>query len=135
MRGVVWALAAFLTLGSVSFAEGQRRHPWIRRVTLAAACAASFWDVQTTSVGIRNGAREANPLFADAQGRPRWGRIVGFKAGVCAASFVAEEHFARQGPSDRFWIGVNTISAGSFGAIAVRNLKVAADPAKAPASQ
>ena len=38
MRGVVWALAAILTFGSVSFAEGQRRHPWIRRVTLAAAC-------------------------------------------------------------------------------------------------
>jgi hypothetical protein len=131
VRRIACALAAILTFASVSFAQEyqrSRQHPWLRRVTLAAACATSFWDLHTTSVGVSNGAREANPLFADPLGRPRWGRMIGFKAGTCAASALAEEHFTRQRPSDRFWIGVNTFTAGSFTAVAIRNVKVAGAP-------
>ena len=138
MRASIVAVAVLIAVASPATSQesGRGRHPWLRRVTLAAACAASFWDVQTTSAGAAQGFREANPLFADPQGRPRWGRIVGFKAGACAASFVAEERFARRGgPSDRFWVGVNAASAASFSAIAIRNIKIIHESAPSPAVQ
>ena len=131
MRASAAALAVLLLFGSPATSQETRRgrHPWLRRATLAAACAASFWDLQTTHAGAALGARESNPLFADPQGRPRWGRIVGFKAGACAASFVAEERFSRGGPSDRFWVGINAATAATFSAIAVRNLRIAGQSA------
>jgi hypothetical protein len=137
MEGIV-RVALSAVLGVLLFAppaaaqEPHRsRHTWLRRITLAGACAASFWDLQTTRLGISQGARETNPLFTDAQGRPRWGRMIGFKAGACAASVVAEEHFARRGSSGTFWTAMNGISAGSFAAIAIRNRQIAGQPAPA----
>ena len=136
MRASVAALAVLLAFGSPARSQENRgRHPWLRRVTLAAACAASFWDVQTTHAGVAQGAREANPLFADPQGHPRWGRLIGFKAGACAASFVAEERFARSGLSDRFWVGVNSASAAGFSAIAIRNIQLTRQSAPSAAAR
>jgi hypothetical protein len=130
VRTVLWAFLALhmFNLPAASQEPHRQRHPWLRRITLAGVCAASVWDIQTTRVAIMQGARETNPLFSDAQGRPRWGRIVGFKAGVCASSFVAEEYFARRGSSDTFWTAINGISAGGFTAIAIRNRRIAGAP-------
>jgi hypothetical protein len=136
VRTLSSTLALFLVLQSTALAaEHKGHHPWLRRLTLAAACAASFWDVQTTRDGIAAGGQEDNPLFSGPQGRPRWGRIVGFKAGTCAASWIAEEHFANRGSSDRFWIGVNTVSAGSLAGVALHNLRVADGPAATPSGK
>ena len=58
----------------------------------------------------------------------RWGRMIGFKAGACAASVVAEEHFARRGSSGVFCTAMNGIGAGSFAVIAIRNRQIAGQP-------
>lgn len=72
-------------------AEQERpRYPWLRRITWAAGCAASFWDAQATISAVRRGADEGNPLPVNQQGAPRWGRIVAFKAGTCASTFAVE---------------------------------------------
>lgn len=129
MRGVA-AILVFLFASSAFAGEQPRGRHWVRRLTLAAACAASFWDAHSTAVAVRAGARETNPIFADGLGRPRWGRILGFKAGACAASIVIQERFDRRPNSDRFWTGINTGAAGLFSAAAIRNLKVASEPAR-----
>ena len=80
MVRVVCAFALLLWVCAPAQAEdngGGRK--WLRRATMAAACAASFWDIQTTRTAVRHGAYEANRLFADAGGNPRWGRMIGFK--------------------------------------------------------
>ena len=115
----------FFVSPAISQEPHRAHHPWLRRITLAGACAASFWDLQTTRAGVARGATEANPLFADVQGRPRLGLMIGFKAGVCAASFATEEHFARRRGSDAFWTTVNGINAVGFAAIAIHNRSVA----------
>ena len=127
MRGVS-ATLVFLFASSAFAGEQPRGRHWLRRLTLAAACAASFWDAHATTVAVRAGARETNRLFADPQGRPRWGRILGFKAGACAASFVVQERFDRRRNADPFWTGINAATVGLFSTAAIRNLKVAAKP-------
>jgi hypothetical protein len=135
VRVLVSALAILLALSPAAPAQQNHsfRHPWLRRITLAAACGASFWDLQTTRQSVSHGAREANPLLADSQGRPRFGRIVGFKTGTCLASFVVEERLARHSPSDRFWIGLNCATAGAFVGLSIHNLRV--PPPTSPPSQ
>ena len=81
-------LLLVVCLAHPALCEG--RH-WVRRLTLAASCAASFWDVQTTRAAVARGGREANGFFADANGNPRWGRMIGVKAGLCGAMALVEE--------------------------------------------
>jgi hypothetical protein len=97
---------------------------WLRRATLAAACAASFWDVQTTRTAIARGAREGNGFFADTAGYPRWGRMIGFKVGVCGGSILAEELLFRRS-RDVPWTGLNTGLAAFYSTTAVHNIRVA----------
>src|SRR5579872_1734580 len=89
---------------------------WVRRITLAAGCAASLgFDTFTTRRAVAAGALESNGLLSDSQGRPRWGRVIGIKAGVCAGSvFVQERHSTWQSPpSDWTFTGVNLgVTAG-----------------------
>jgi hypothetical protein len=124
------AVSLVFLLSSTAWAGEGSRGKWLRRVTLAAACTASFWDVHSTAVAVRSGARELNPLLADARGRPRWGRIIGFKAGACAASAVVQERFTHNAAGKRFWTGINASSAGIFSAAAIHNLKVAGRPSQ-----
>jgi hypothetical protein len=126
VRGLAAMLVFFFA--SSAFAQQAPRGRWLRRITAAAACAASYWDAHTTAIAVRNGAREVNPLFADPLGRPRWGRIIGFKAASCAASFAVQEHFTRRRSSNHFWTGINVATTGIFSTVAIRNLKVAARP-------
>jgi hypothetical protein len=123
VRVVVCLLCLALALPGADLSLRPRRH-WLRRITWAAGCAASFWDAQTTASAARRGALEANPLFADAQGAPRWGRIVAFKAGTCAGSFVVEQIAARRGRSDWYWTAINTAAAGAFTGAAIHNMSL-----------
>lgn len=118
-------LALVVCLAHPAFCEG--RH-WVRRLTLAASCAASFWDVQTTRAAVARGAREANGFFADANGRPRWGRMVGVKAGLCGAMAVVEELGFRGRRADLSFSAVNTGLAGYYTAVALHNRAVARAP-------
>ncbi len=115
-----WVLALVVCLAHPAMAEG--RH-WLRRAALAASCAASFWDVQTTRTAVARGAREANGLFADAAGNPRWGRIAGIKAGLCLGMVAAQEVVFKK--SHVPWTPLNTGLAGYFSVIALRNRAVA----------
>jgi len=100
------------------------RHHWLRRITWAAGCAASFWDAQTTLTAVRRGAVESNPLLANQQGAPRWGRIIALKAGTCAGTFVAETVLTRHRDSDWYWSATNAGIAASFAGAAIHNIRV-----------
>ena len=102
---------------------------WLRRVTAAAACAASFWDLQTTSTGVRYGGREGNAFLADAQGRPRWGRMIGVKAGLCGGMLLAQElgvRHVRKSTASYAWTAMNAALAARFLSVSLQNRRVAA---------
>ena len=105
-----------------------RRASFFRRATLAASCAATFWDYQTTAEGAGYGAKEGNRTFADANGRPRLKLLLTVKAGVCGLSALAQEtHWfgrKRDRLMDPVWTGINTGLAERFAAAAVHNLDV-----------
>lgn len=123
-------------------AEELRAKPkrvWIRRVTLAAGCAASIaFDSWSTRRVIAAGGVEQNGLLANAQGAPRWGRIAGMKAGFCGTSLLMQEtHLfgarvgAWEGPkSDLTWTGVNAATAGIYTVVGFHNLRLAKDLSK-----
>ena len=130
-----------LLLATCSQAADLVEHPatskrvWIRRITLASACAASLgFDAVTTHRAVSAGAVESNGLLADSQGRPQWGRVIGIKAGMCAASaFLQERHSAWQSPrSDWTFTGVNLGVTAGYTWIGLRNLRVADDLLKKP---
>jgi hypothetical protein len=124
--GLCVLLLGCVGLPGISSAEQSPRQ-WVRRVTLAASCAASAWDVQTTASAIGRGGRESNGLFADPLGRVRWGRMIGFKAGVCGAMLAGQElrlfgrHTRRK---DDIWIGINSGVAARFTIASVKNRAV-----------
>jgi len=132
MRLVV-TLFVFVFLGVPSVSHAQRPRIWLRRVTLAASCAASAWDVQTTASAIGRGARESNNMFTDPLGRARWGRMIGFKAAVCGGMAAAQEWKPLASPrlggsrpvKDDVWIGVNTGFTTRFVFASIRNRSVA----------
>ena len=116
-------------LGLPGVAEAQTsRGKWLRRVTLAASCAASAWDIQTTAAAINRGGRESNGLFADPLGRPRWGRVISFKVGLCGGMIASQELnlWGRPTPlKDNLWIGINTGLTTRFTVASVRNRALA----------
>lgn len=130
MKPILWVVALVVCFAHTARAEG--RH-WLRRATLAASCAASLWDIETTRTAVARGAREANGFFADSAGNPRWGRIIGVKAGLCLGMAAAQEVILRQ--SSVPWTPLNTGLAGYFTVIALRNRGVAnsVDRPRAPA--
>ncbi|GEM_PF-1755717 len=103
---------------------------WVRRITLGAACAASLgFDTVSTHRAVIAGAVETNGLLADSQGRPQWGRVIGIKAGACAASaFLQERHYSWSSPrSDWTFTGVNLSTTAAYAFVGIRNLKLAND--------
>jgi hypothetical protein len=129
------ALLCSLVLASITITPGfsqeraSTKRTWLRRLTLAGACAASLWDVRTTQSAVASGAYETNALFSDRAGNPRFGRMVGFKLGACAGMGVAQEFglFGRARNSDSGWIAANTSMAGTFAAISIYNKSVASN--------
>jgi|SRR6478672_4897503 len=132
LSGIV-VIAACLLLPSVSFGE-QRPRVWLRRITLAASCAASAWDVQTTSSAIGRGGRESNNMFTDPLGQVRWGRMIGFKAVLCGGMAAVQEIkplangrlWGREAVKDDLWIGINTGITARFVFSSIRNRSVTA---------
>lgn len=117
----VW-VAALLVCLSESAPAQKRGHPWIRRITLAASCAASFWDLQTTRAAVSQGAFEGNRFLANADGSPRWGRIIGLKAGLCGGMVLTEVLVGRK--HETASIAVNSALAGLYSAAAIHNYQV-----------
>lgn len=130
---LILGIAALVCLGmpAVSLAE-QRPRVWLRRATLAASCAASAWDVQTTASAIARGGRESNNMFTDPLGRVRWGRMIGFKAALCGGMAATQELkpfagarlWGSQPVKDNIWIGVNTGFTTRFLLASIRNRSV-----------
>jgi hypothetical protein len=100
----------------------------LRRVSLASACAASFWDYATTREGAALGAVERNPLMAGHDSRPRLALMLGLKIGMCGFSAFAQESRAmrafRSGPMEKLAAGVNFAMAANFARVAIRNRSV-----------
>jgi hypothetical protein len=97
-------------------------HPWLRRALVAASCAASVWDAQSTNEAVSRGAREGNGFLADASGRPLWGRIAAVKGGLCAGSVLGEIFWGRK--HETLGMAVNGTLTGAFAAAAIHNLRV-----------
>ncbi len=105
---------------------------WIRRATLAAGCAASLvFDTLSTRRATNAGAVESNGLFASPQGSPQWGRMIGFKAGLCGATAVMEEthmfHAWKNPNADWTWTGVNAATTALYTWTGFHNMKLAND--------
>jgi len=103
--------AALLLVGQGS---AQATPKWVRRATLVAACAASATDAATT---WRDGLRESNPLLRAANGGPSMPRVIGLKAGFCAASAWSQE----RGAHNTLYSFTNLGTAGLFGWAAWHN--------------
>ncbi|MGH7194281.1 MAG: hypothetical protein ACREJM_12240 [Candidatus Saccharimonadales bacterium] len=103
---------------------------WIRRVTLAASCAASLvFDTISTQRAVAAGGVESNGLLANSEGRPDWGRMIGMKAGLCGASLFMQESRTfgqwRGSKSDWTWTGINLGTASVYTWAGLHNLKIA----------
>jgi hypothetical protein len=113
-------LLALLLLASTLSAEPR----WIRRLTAAAACAASAADYITTQHALAAGAIETNPLLAS---RP--GMTLPLKAAICGLGAIAQETrtfgLLPRRASDRFWMMVNVGETAGFGMTARHNAEVA----------
>ena len=107
----------------------------LRRVSLASACAASFWDYATTREGAALGAVERNPLMAGQDSRPRLRLMLGLKIGMCGFSVLAQEGWAmrafRSRTIDNLAAGVNFAMAANFARVAIRNRSVIAQQKRA----
>jgi hypothetical protein len=83
---------------------------WVRRATLAAACAASAADAATTYEGKLAGMQENNPLFRASNGTPAMGRVISLKVGICVVQGWLQEH---RNHNDSFIVG-NVSQAALF---------------------
>jgi hypothetical protein len=127
MKHLSWTVVLAVCLIGAAQAES-KQGPWFRRLTLAASCASSFWDLRTTRTAIGFGAQEANPLFVNRSGDPRWGRMVGVKIGLCAGMAAGQELLdrnRRSAAADYAWSGVNAALAIRHTGAALHNLRVA----------
>lgn len=111
---MIQRLSVILLLSALPVLPAPR---WLRRATLAAACAASAADAVSTWHTGRAGLTEANPLLRAVDGGPAMGRVISMKVGFCALTAWAEE---RKGHSNMTAIG-NTAAAAAFGYVAWRN--------------
>lgn len=130
MKNAIFALAVVVCLGGQARGESaQVKGVWLRRVTLIASCAASFWDLQTTRTAVRYGALEGNGFLADQYGRPRWGRMISLKVGLCAATAAAQEFHLlsrrHETLSNRAWTAANALTASFFIKASLNNRDVA----------
>jgi hypothetical protein len=121
MKRLVCAMALVVVLCTPARPEGTGR--WLKRVTLAAACAASFWDAQTTALAVSRGAREVNGFLADSAGKPQWGRMIGVKAATCGGLVLVEEKLLPR--HEKSWISLNVGLSAVYSGMAVHNLGVA----------
>ncbi len=95
-------------------------------------CAASMiFDTLSTRAAANAGAIETNGLFANAQGRPEYGRMISIKAGLCGATAIMQEthlfHASRDPKTDWVWTGVNAATAAAYTGIGIHNYKLAND--------
>ena len=129
------ALSVFSRLPAISQELPRRTTQWVRRVTLIGACAASLWDLQTTSAGVDHGLSEGNSFFAGKDGKPRWGLMIGTKAGLCAGSAVVQElRFTRSRLQDPAWVGLDSALTGVFVKTSLHNRAVTSQAVQSQAA-
>ena len=112
--------------------ESSSKRKWVRRITLAAACAGSLaFDSISTRRAVAAGAVESNGLLAGSQGAPAWGRVIGIKAAFCGAAAVVEETHTfgawKSPASDWSWTAVNATTVSVYTWAGFHNLKLAND--------
>jgi hypothetical protein len=126
MKLALWL--SMVVVCSNAYAQPGGGSKLLRRVSLASACAASFWDYATTREGAALGAVERNSLMAGRDSRPRLGLMLGLKLGVCGFSALAQEGRAmralRGGAMEKVMTGVNFAVAANFARVAIRNRSV-----------
>lgn len=126
MKRLLWAIGVLVCVCGAGQAE-TRPGMWLRRLTMAGACAASFWDLQTTRTAVGYGGVESNRWLADAQGKPRWGRMVGMKIGVCAGTALAQElgaRYMKKSSTSYAWAGMNAALTARFVSVALSNRRM-----------
>jgi hypothetical protein len=101
-------------------APAAQKFKWLRRATLAAACAASAADAVTTYQGKLAGVQEDNPLLRAPNGTAAMGRVIGLKAALCGLSMWSQE----RGRHDTLYTIVNTGAAVGFGVITKHNTDI-----------
>lgn len=72
MRRFLWAavlVCVSYPAAAADISSGKLR--WVRRLTMIGACAASFWDVQTTMAGVSAGVSAGARGIERASGEPR----------------------------------------------------------------
>jgi hypothetical protein len=123
MKLALWIV--MVVVCSNAYAQPGGPSKLLRRVSLASACAASFWDYATTAEGSALGAVERNSLLARRDGRPRLGLMLGLKIGMCGFSALSQESRAmrafRGGAMEKVMTGVNFAMAANFARAAIRN--------------
>jgi len=133
---LIGLMLALSSPGAEMVLEKPHPHPskrlWIRRATLIGGCAASLvFDTLSTRRATNAGAVESNGLFANPQGSPQWGRMIGIKVGLCAAAAIMEEthvfHAWKNPNADWTWTGVNAATTAVYTWTGFHNLKLAND--------
>ncbi len=112
----------YLLIGMLVFAAGagaQERSAstlkWVRRGTLAASCGTAMgFDTWALHRAVSQGARLSG-LYADSQGKPRYGLMLGINGASCAFSaFLQERHKDWSNGSEMIWIIENSAATGLF---------------------
>jgi hypothetical protein len=128
---VVAACVLSLSVHASAADRANGGHHWLRRITWAAGCAASFWDAQTTVAAVQRGAVEGNALLVNRDGSPRWGRMISIKAGTCAGTYLLQTVTTRRGMPEWYWTAFNAGTTGVFAGAAIHNLTL---PGRTPAA-
>ena len=135
MKLLCLALLIATPVPALSADLADQEHPrtpkrvWIRRATLAAACAASLaFDTLSTRSAVAGGAVEGNALFANAQGKPQWGRMIGIKSGFCGVTAMLQEthvfHAWQNPDADWSWTAINSGTAAFYSWAGWHNLQI-----------
>lgn len=117
---MVWRVSVFLLLAALGPVRAAPR--WMVRTSTAAVCAAQAFDIATTAVGERQGAREGNAAFRRADGGVKWAGFAPVKAGLCVGAIWIGARYGRRWPA-----AIAAVDAGLAAATiraGARNLKV-----------
>lgn len=112
----------YVLIGMLIFASGagaQERSAttlkWVRRATLAASCGTALgFDTWALHRAVSQGARLSG-LYADSQGKPRYGLMLGINGASCAFSaFLQERRKDWSTGGETIWIVENSAATGVF---------------------
>ncbi len=120
----LFGLLIFATTASAQEQSGSTLK-WVRRGTLAASCGTAMgFDTWALHRAVSEGARISG-LYADSQGHPRYGLMLGINGASCAFSaFLQERHKYWSNSGEWIWIGENSAATGVFAWTGIHLLNV-----------